>query len=79
MWQGGSFSDKPASNLETWFVAGVSAVAMMYQFRQPGTYVYLNHNLIETVLLGAVAQIRVEGEWNNDLMEQLQKPVAIPQ
>ena len=79
MWQGGSFGDKPASNLETWFVAGGSAVAMMYQFRQLGTYVYLNHNLIEAVLLGAIAQVRVEGEWNNDLMEQLQKPVAIPQ
>lgn len=77
MWQGGSFSDKPATNLETWFVAGGSAVAMMYQFKQPGTYVYVNHNLIEAVLLGAVAQVKVDGEWNNDLMEQLQKPTEI--
>ena len=77
MWQGGSFSDKPATNLETWFVAGGSAAAMMYQFKQPGTYVYVNHNLIEAVMLGAVAQVKVEGEWNNDLMEQLSKPEAI--
>ncbi len=77
MWQGGSFSDKPATNLETWFVAGGSAVAMMYQFKQPGTYVYVNHNLIEAVLLGAAAQVKVDGEWNNDLMEQLQKPTEI--
>lgn len=77
MWQGGSFSDKPVTNLETWFVAGGSAVAMMYQFKQPGTYVYVNHNLIEAVLLGAVAQVKVDGEWNNDLMEQLHKPAEI--
>lgn len=77
MWQGGSFSDKPATNLETWFVAGGSAAAMMYQFKQPGTYAYVNHNLIEAVLLGAVAQIKVEGEWNNDLMQQVSKPSTI--
>lgn len=77
MWQGGSFSDKPATNLETWFVAGGSAVAMMYQFRQPGTYTYVNHNLIEAVLLGALAQVKVTGQWNNDLMTQIQKPSNI--
>ena len=71
---GGSFGDVPATNLETWFVAGGSAVAMMYQFRQPGLYVYLNHNLIEAFQLGAAAHIRVEGDWNYDLMEQVQKP-----
>ena len=77
MWRGGSFSDVPATNLETWFVEGGAAVAMLYQFRQPGLHVYLNHNLIEAVLLGAAAHIKVEGEWNNDLMEQIQKPSAI--
>lgn len=77
VWNGGSFSDKPATNLETWFVPGGSAVAMLYQFKQPGTYVYLNHNLIEAVLLGAAAEIKVTGKWNNDLMEQIQKPGAI--
>ena len=77
MWQGGTFSDKPATNLETWFVPGGSAVAMMYQFKQPGIYAYVNHNLIEAVLLGAVAHVKVEGKWNNDLMEQVKKPAAI--
>lgn len=79
VWNGGSFADKPATNLETWFVPGGSAVAMLYQFKQPGLYVYLSHNLIEAVLLGAAAQINVAGEWNNDLMEQVQKPSAIKQ
>ncbi len=61
----------------TWFVAGGSASAMMYTFRQPGLYVYLNHNLIEALLLGAAAQIKVEGEWNDDLMLQISNPGPI--
>lgn len=77
VWNGGSFNDKPATNLETWFVAGGSAVAMMYKFLQPGVYAYVNHNLIEAVLLGAAAHFKVKGEWNNDLMEQVEKPSAI--
>jgi nitrite reductase (NO-forming) len=77
VWNGGSFADKPATNLETWFVPGGSAVAMLYQFKQPGTYVYLNHNLIEAVMLGAAAQVKVTGTWNNDLMEQVKKPGPI--
>lgn len=79
MWRGGSFNDKPATNLETWFVEGGSAVAMLYQFRQPGLHVYLNHNLIEAVLLGAAAHVKVEGEWNNDLMEQVKVPSPTPE
>jgi len=71
VWSGGSFADQPATNLETWFVAGGSATAMMYTFQQPGLYAYLNHNLIEAFLLGAAAHINVEGEWNDDLMLQL--------
>ena len=71
VWRGGSFADRPATNLETWFVAGGSATAMMYTFQQPGLYAYVNHNLIEALLLGAVAHIKVEGEWNDDLMLQL--------
>jgi nitrite reductase (NO-forming) len=35
--------------------------------------VYLNHNLIDAVLKGAAAHMKVEGEWNNDLLEQVQK------
>lgn len=73
VWLGGSFSDAPVTNYETWPLPGGSAVAALYEFRQPGTYLYLNHNLIEAVQLGAVAQIEVEGEWNHDLMTQLNR------
>ncbi len=77
VWSGGSFADVPATNLETWFVTGGSATAMMYTFKQPGLYVYLNHNLIEAILLGAAAHVKVKGDWNNDLMEQVRKPGPI--
>ncbi len=79
VWNGGSFTDRPATNLETWFVAGGSAVAAMYQFQQPGLHVYLNHNLIEAVLLGAAAHVKVEGSWNDDLMKQVTKQGPIIQ
>lgn len=74
VWQGGSFSDVPLTSQETWFVPGGAAVAALYDFKQPGLYVYLSHNLIEAVLLGAAAHMNVEGEWNNDLMQQLKAP-----
>jgi nitrite reductase (NO-forming) len=74
VWRGGAFGDPPATGLETWFVAGGSAVAMLYEFRQPGLYVYVNHNLIEAILLGAAAHITVEGEWDDNLMEQVTEP-----
>jgi len=74
VWRGGSFSDTPATNQETWFVPGGSATAMLYTFKQPGLYAYLNHNLIEAFLLGAAAHINVSGEWDNDLMKQMKKP-----
>lgn len=77
VWSTGSFNDTPATNLETWFIAGGSAGAMIYTFKQPGLYAYLNHNLIEAFLLGAAAHINVEGEWNYDLMEQVKKPGPI--
>ncbi|MCH8104235.1 MAG: nitrite reductase, copper-containing [Proteobacteria bacterium] len=77
VWNTGSFDDTPATNLETWFIAGGSAGAMIYTFKQPGLYAYLNHNLIEAFLLGAAAHINVEGEWNYDLMEQVKKPGPI--
>lgn len=73
VWQGGSFSSPPVSDYETWFVAGGSAVAALYQFKQPGLHVYLNHNLIEAVLYGAAAHVQVKGEWNDDLMVQIEK------
>lgn len=77
VWPGGSFNDAPATNYESWSVVGGSAVAALYQFRQPGMYTYLNHNLIEALALGAVAQIKVEGDWNDDLMKQMKEPQPI--
>jgi nitrite reductase (NO-forming) len=77
VWEGGSFNDKPDTNFETWFIRGGSAGAMVYTFRQPGIYAYVNHNLIEAVMLGATAHVAVDGEWNDDLMTQVAKPGPI--
>jgi nitrite reductase (NO-forming) len=77
VWTGGSFDDVPTTNRETWAIAGGEAGAAMYTFKQPGLYAYVNHNLIEAIMLGAAAHVSVEGEWNNDLMEQVQKPSPI--
>ena len=77
VWNGGSFADPPAQNLETWFIPGGTATAMLYTFSQPGLYAYLNHNLIEAFLLGAAAHVQVEGEWNDDLMRQVKEPGPI--
>ncbi|HKK12166.1 MAG TPA: copper-containing nitrite reductase [Flavobacteriaceae bacterium] len=73
VWLGGSFNDKPATNYESWPVVGGSAVAMIYQFREPGTYLYLNHNLIEAFAFGAMAQVEVKGKWDDNLMKQITK------
>ena len=73
VWPGGSFNNTPTVDRETWSVLGGEAGAAMYTFRQPGVYAYVNHNLIEAVMKGALAHVSVEGKWNNDLMEQVQK------
>jgi nitrite reductase (NO-forming) len=52
-------------------------VAAIYTFKQPGIYAYVNHNLIEAIMLGGAAHVSVEGEWNNDLMEQVVAPRKI--
>ena len=39
----------------------------------------LSHNLIEAFLLGAAAHIVVDGEWDSDLMKQLEEPSPIEQ
>lgn len=72
VWLGGSFNDTPATNYESWSVVGGSAVAALYEFRQPGSYVYLNHNLIEAFSHGALAIIEASGEWDDNLMKQVQ-------
>ena len=78
VWETGKFINPPEKDLETWFIRGGSAGAALYTFRQPGIYAYVNHNLIEAVELGASAHFKVEGEWNNDLMKQVQPPGPIP-
>lgn len=79
VWETGKFNNPPERDLETWFIRGGSAGAALYRFRQPGVYAYVNHNLIEAVNLGATAHVVVEGEWNNDLMEQVKAPIAFGQ
>ncbi|MGB3867014.1 MAG: copper-containing nitrite reductase [Xanthobacteraceae bacterium] len=78
VWETGKFSNPPEKDLETWFVRGGSAAAALYTFRQPGIYAYVNHNLIEAAELGATAHVKVDGEWNNDLMKQVSPPGGIP-
>ncbi len=77
VWQSGKFKNPPLRDMETWFVPGGAAAAALYTFKQPGRYVYLNHDLIEAFELGAAAHVKVEGEWNDNLMKQVVKPTEI--
>lgn len=77
VWADGNFNDSPLTGLESWNIPAGATGAMIYTFLQPGVYAYLNHNLIEAFILGAVAHIKVDGKWNNDLMTQVKAPTAI--
>jgi len=55
------------SEAESQALAGCGPVETLEHIRQE----------IEAVELGALAQIRVEGEWDDDLMTQVQKPSPI--
>ena len=77
VWERGGFKDPPELDLETWVIAAGSAGASISTIRQPGTYVYLSHNLIEAFAYDAKAILVAEGEWDNDLMEQVQAPGPI--
>ena len=77
VWATGKFRNAPEVDLETWHIPGGCAGAALYTFLQPGIYAYVNHNLIEAVELGATAHFMVEGEWNDDLMTQVQAPTPI--
>lgn len=77
VWETGKFANPPERDLETWFVRGGSAAAAIYTFLQPGIYAYVNHNLIEAAELGATAHVKVEGEWNDELMKQVRAPGRI--
>ncbi len=74
VWVDGGFDSPPLRDLQTWSVPAGGAVAWMYTFKQPGLYVYLNHNIIKAVMLGAAAHFMVTGKWNYDLMRQIKKP-----
>ena len=77
LWAAGKFRNPPQVDLETWHIPGGCAGAALYTFLQPGIYAYVNHNLIEAVELGATAHFKVEGEWNDDLITQVQAPTPI--
>lgn len=77
VWATGKFNNPPERGLETWFIPGGTAGLMVYTFEQPGIYAYVNHNLIEAFELGAAAHVKVEGDWNDDLMTQVLAPTAV--
>lgn len=74
VWPYGKFNNEPFEGLESWAVVPGGTAAAVYTFEQPGVYAYLNHNLIMAFLKDAKAFIHVEGEWNNELMEQTVAP-----
>lgn len=76
-WPGGKFNNTPLIDFETWAVPAGSAAATIYQFREPGTYTFVNHNLIEATVFGAAGQVKVEGKWDSTFMKQIQKPSPI--
>lgn len=76
-WPGGKFNNRPYTDFETWSVPAGSAAAALYQFREPGTYAFLNHNLIEAFDYGAIAQVKVAGNWDSTYMKQIEKPSPI--
>ena len=76
-WPGGKFNNKPLTDYETWPVPGGSAAAVLYKFREPGTYLLLNHNLIEAFDYGAMAQIKVSGIWDSSLLKVVHKQMPI--
>ncbi|WP_026784880.1 copper-containing nitrite reductase [Pleomorphomonas koreensis] len=78
-WEHGKFNNPPQRDFETWFIRGGSAGAMIYTFLEPGIYNYVDHNLIKAEQLGAIAHVKVDGEWNHDLMTQIVAPAPIKQ
>ncbi len=77
VWPYGKFNNRPDEGLESWDVVAGGTAAAVYTFKQPGLYVYLNHNLIMAFVKDAKAFIHVQGEWNNELMEQTSPPAAV--
>jgi len=77
VWPYGKFNNQPDEGLESWDVVPGGTAAAVHTFHQPGLYAYLNHNLIMAFVKDAKAYIHVEGEWNNELMEQTTPPTTI--
>lgn len=77
VWPYGKFNNQPDEGLESWDVVAGGTAAAVYTFKQPGLFVYLNHNLIMAFIKDAKAFIHVEGEWDNELMEQTSPPTAV--
>lgn len=77
-WPGGKFNNTPYTDFETWAIPGGSAAAALYRFREPGTYAFVNHNLIEAMVYGAVGLIKVEGDWDDALMKEIKPAAPIP-
>jgi len=80
VWPYGKFGSRPDQGLETWEVVAGGTAAAVYTFRQEGTYVYLNHNLIKAFLYDAKALIHVTGGWSDELMQRPYdaRPMTIP-
>jgi nitrite reductase (NO-forming) len=68
VWPYGKFDSRPDQGLETWEVMAGGTAAAVYTFKQEGTYLYLNHNLIKAFLYDAKAVIHVTGGWDDELM-----------
>lgn len=68
VWPYGKFNNRPDEGLESWDVVAGGSAAAVYTFKQPGTYAYLNHNLIKAFLYDAKAFIHVSGDWDDDMM-----------
>ncbi len=77
VWPYAKFNNRPDEGLESWDVVPGGTAAAVHTFRQPGVYAYLNHNLIIAFVKDAKAYIHVEGEWNNELMEQTSPPTTV--
>ncbi|MDT8369249.1 MAG: copper-containing nitrite reductase [Longimicrobiales bacterium] len=74
VWPYGKFNNRPMEGLESWDVVPGGTAAAVYTFTQGGTYAYLNHNLIKAFLYDAKALIHVEGELDDQMMEQTRAP-----
>jgi nitrite reductase (NO-forming) len=78
VWLDGGFMSPPIRNLQTWFVPAGGAVAAIYKFRYPGLYVYLNHNIIKAIMMGAAAHFLVTGQASDpSLMTVVEKQHAL--